>query len=208
MSTMQSARFNMIEQQIRPWDVIDFKVLQIMEEIDRADFVGESFKGLAYADCQIPVAEGIKMLPPNIEGRLLQSLQIEPDDSILEVGCSNGYLTACLASLGQHVVTLQNDADILQHAAANVESYQLENIEYRKGTSSALDDSKTYDAIAVAASLPTIPDNLKLALAVGGRLFIVCGELPIMEAMLITRTGESDWQTESLFETSLPRLAG
>ncbi len=207
MSTMQSARFNMIEQQIRPWDVIDFKVLQIMEEIDRADFVGESFKGLAYADCQIPVAEGIKMLPPTIEGRLMQSLQIEPEDTILEIGCSNGYLTACLASLGQHVVSLQNDADILQHAAANVESYQLENIEYRKGSSNTIDESKTYDAIAVTASLPTIPDNFKQALTIGGRLFIVCGELPIMEAMLVTRTSETDWQTESLFETSLPRLS-
>ena len=206
MSTMQSARFNMIEQQIRPWDVIDFKVLQVMEQIDRADFVGESYRGLAYADCQIPVEGGIAMLPPNIEGRLLQSLQIEPDNNILEVGCSNGYLTACLASLGQHVVTLQNDADVLQHAAAHVESYQLENIEYRKGTCGAVDENGVYDAIAVTASVPVIPDNLKQALKVGGRLFIVCGELPIMEAMLVTRTSETDWQIESLFETSLPRL--
>ena len=203
---MQSARFNMIEQQIRPWDVIDFKVLQIMEEIDRADFVAESFKGLAYADCQIPVAQDIKMLPPTIEGRLLQSLQIEPEDRILEIGCSNGYLTACLASLGQRVVTMQNDADILQHAAANVESYQLENIEYRKGNSRELDESGAYNAIAVTASLPSVPDNFKQALAIGGRLFIVCGEQPIMEAMLVTRTSETDWQTESHFETSLPRL--
>ena len=206
MSSIQSARFNMIEQQIRPWDVIDFKVLQVMEEIDRSDFVGEQFKGLAFADCQVPVSGGISMLPPNIEGRLLQALQVAPEDRVLEVGCTTGYLTACLASLGDSVVTLQSDIDVLQLAAANVESYQLENVEYRKGNSSELEEDQAYDVIAVTASVPEIPDNLKRALKVGGRLFVVCGEPPIMEAMLITRSSEADWQTESLFETSLPRL--
>ncbi len=206
MNTEESARFNMIEQQVRPWEVIDFKVLHTMEQIDRIDFVGEQYRGLAYADCQIPVAEGISMLPPTIEGRLLQALQIMPGDRILEIGCTNGYLTACLASLGESVVTLQNDIDILQHAASNVESYQLENIEYRKGDSRELDETRAYDVIAVTASMETIPENLKQALNVGGRLFAVCGHPPIMEATLVTRSGDNDWQTESLFETSLPRL--
>ena len=207
MTTEQNARFNMIEQQVRPWEVIDFKVLHTMEQIDRIDFVGEQYRGLAYADCQIPVTEAVSMLPPTIEGRLLQALQIMPGDRILEIGCSNGYLTACLASLGSHVVTVQSDADLLNHAAANVESYQLENIEYRKSASEAIDEPDTYDVIAVTGSVPVIPDNFRDALKIGGRLFAVCGQPPIMAATLLTRTADADWQIESLFETSLPRLS-
>lgn len=197
----------MIEQQIRPWDVIDIKVLQTMEQIDRADFVAPQYQGIAYADCQIPVNDHLSMLPPTIEGRLLQALQIRPSDDVLEVGCSSGYLTACLASLGNHVVTLHDDIDVLQQAAANIESYQLENIEYRKAASSTLDEPGKYDVIAVTGSLPQVPDNFRQALKTGGRLFVVTGYAPIMEALLVTRCGESDWHTESLFETRLPGLS-
>lgn len=206
MSSQQSARFNMIEQQVRPWEVIDFKVLHTMEQIDRIDFVDEKYQGLAYADCQIPVTDGVRMLPPTIEGRLLQALQIEPTDRVLEIGCSTGYLTACLANLAQHVVTLHTSTEILDLAKSNLASYPLDNVEFRVASTASINDIKLFDVIAVSASLADIPENLKQAMAINGRLFAVCGEAPIMEATLLTRTSETDWESESLFETSLPRL--
>ena len=206
MSTAEIAKFNMIEQQIRPWEVLDNNVLSTLNNISREDFVVDAYKGLAYADCQIPVGEGIRMLNPIVEGRLLQALQIEPDDEVLEIGCSSGYLTACLARLAKTVDSIDTSEELITTARNNVTAYALSNINFQQTNTFSLDRSQAYDVIAVTGSVATVPENLKQALKVGGRMFIVAGSAPVMQALLITRVYESEWITQSIFETDLPRL--
>ena len=207
MSTAQTAKFNMIEQQIRPWEVIDPRVLDVIDRLDRADFVPEPYRGLAYADCQVPLGDGARMLPPTIEGRLLQALLLEPGDRVLEVGSCSGYLAACLAELAESVDSIDARAPIVERARANVEARGYDNVSFECLSPDALDRPRRYDAIAVTASLAELPANLREALAPGGRLFAVVGEAPAMEALLVTRVDDDHWQTRSLFETDLPRLA-
>jgi protein-L-isoaspartate(D-aspartate) O-methyltransferase len=206
MNTTEIAKFNMIEQQIRPWEVLDHQVLSTLEQLNREDFVQEAYKGLAYADCQIPLANGVRMLPPNVEGRMLQALLLGDDDQVLEVGSGCGYISACLASLAGHVKSIDADADIIERARTNIASLGLDRIEFEQMSLTQLDVSESFDAIAVTASLPALPQNLKQALTIGGRMFIICGYSPAMEALLITRVSTSEWTTQSLFETDLPRL--
>ena len=208
MTTSEVAKFNMIAQQIRPWEVLDPRVLSVLEEIDREAFVRDNHKGLAYADCQIPVADGVRMLPPTVEGRMLQALTVEPDDRILEIGSGSGYLTACLARLGERVTSLDTRADIIEFASSNLAACGIDNVDFGERALDEIDDDKAWDVIAVTGSLATLPDNLQRALKPGGRLFVVVGSSPVMEAMLITRVGESEWTRQSLFETDLPRLHG
>jgi len=206
MTNAETARFNMIEQQIRPWEVLDNRVLSTFGQIDREDFVRDAYKGLAYADCQIPLGNGVNMLPPIIEGRLLQALLIEADDEVLEVGSGRGYLTACLAHLAQRVRSIDSNAEIIDFARTNVASYGSDNVEFEQCGLAQIDATEDYDAIAVTRSLATVPENLKQALKTGGRMFVVTGRSPVMQALLITRIGASEWTTQSLFETDLPRL--
>lgn len=202
------AKYNMIEQQIRPWEVLDNRVLSVLDAVDRADFVRPAYQGLAYADCQIPVGNGVRMLPPTIEGRMLQALMIGPDDRVLEVGCGSGYLGVCLAQLAQQVTSIDARAEIVDFARANQAKFGPQNCEFRELDQSQVNERLRYDVIAVSASLARVPDNLRQALTLGGRMFIVVGQSPVMEALLITRVGESAWTTQSLFETDLPRLDG
>ena len=206
MNTTEIAKFNMIEQQIRPWEVLDHQVLSTLEQLNREDFVQEAYKGLAYADCQIPLANGVRMLPPTIEGRMLQALLLSDADQVLEVGSGSGYISACLASLAGHVKSIDANADIIERAQANVARLGLERVEFEQMSLTQLDAPESYDAIAVTASLPALPQNLKQALKPGGRMFVICGYSPVMEALLITRVGASEWTSQSLFETDLPRL--
>jgi protein-L-isoaspartate(D-aspartate) O-methyltransferase len=199
MSNAETAKFNMIEQQIRPWEVLDNRVLSTLGQVDREDFVRDAYKGLAYADCQIPLGNGVNMLPPTIEGRLLQALLIEADDEVLEVGSGSGYLTACLAHLAKRVRSIDSNAEIIDFARTNVASYGSDNVEFEQCGLAQIDATEAYDAIAV-------PENLKQALKTGGRMFVVVGRSPVMQALLITRIGASEWTTQSLFETDLPRL--
>jgi len=206
MSNTEIAKFNMIEQQIRPWEVLDNQVLTVIEQLNREDFVDPVYRGLAYADCQIPVASGVRMLPPTVEGRMLQALLLDSDDQVLEVGSGSGYISACLASLAGHVRSIDANADIIERAQANVARLGLERVEFEQMLLAQLDAPESYDAIAVTASLSAVPQNLKQALKIGGRMFIICGYSPVMEALLITRVGANEWSTQSLFETDLPRL--
>ena len=208
MSTAEVAKTNMIAQQIRPWEVLDHQVLSVMEQLNREDFVAEAYKGLAYADCQIPVAEGVRMLPPTIEGRMLQALTIRSDDEVLQLGSGSGYLTACLASLARQVTSVDSRATILELARENIANCNLDNVSFENQAMSTFHRAETFDVIAVTGSLPAIPDNLRQALRIGGRLFVIVGESPVMQALLITRVGPSEWTTQSLFETDLPRLGG
>ena len=206
MTTSETAKFNMIEQQIRPWEVLDHQVLAVIERLDRADFVADAYRGLAYADCQIPVANGVRMLPPTIEGRVLQSLLLEPGDDVLVVGSISGYISTCLACLGGKVHSIDADADIVELARDNASRLGHEGINFEQCSLKAFDAPAQYDAIAVTGSLADVPDNLKQALRVGGRLFVICGHSPVMQALLIRRVSDDEWTRQSLFETDLPRL--
>jgi protein-L-isoaspartate(D-aspartate) O-methyltransferase len=206
MNNTEIAKFNMIEQQIRPWEVLDHQVLDVIERLNREDFVDATYRGIAYADCQIPLQNGVRMLPPTVEGRMLQALLLGADDRVLEVGSGSGYITACLASLAAQVSSIDADAEIIARAQNNIARLGLTNVEFAQQTLAQFDEPDSYDAIAVTASLPAIPQNLEQALKIGGRLFVICGQSPVMEALLITRVGASEWTRQSLFETDLPRL--
>lgn len=206
MNNAETAKFNMIEQQIRPWEVLDNQVLSTLDQIHREDFVRETYKGLAYADCQIPLGNGVSMLPPVIEGRMLQALLIKAEDEVLEVGSGCGYLTACLAHLAQRVNSVDSSSEIIDFAKSNVASCGQDNVDFEQRDLAQIDALEAYDVIAVTASLPVVPENLKQALKAGGRMFVIVGRSPVMQALLVTRIGELEWTTQSLFETDLPRL--
>jgi len=206
MNTVSVAKFNMIEQQLRPWEVLDRNVLSVIGQLDREDFVPEIYKGLAYADCQIPLTNAATMFPPIVEGRMLQALLIDTDDHILEIGTGSGYITACLATLGKRVLSLDIDTTSQQTAAAILQSKSLNNVEFEIKNAFECNYIKAFNVIAVTGSVKSIPENLKKALIVGGRLFVIVGESPAMQALLITRASTNEWITESLFETDLPAL--
>lgn len=206
MNNIEIARFNMIEQQIRPWEVLDHQVLSTLQRINRADFVAPAYRGLAYADCQIPLVNGARMLPPTVEGRMLQALLLDADDDVLVVGCGSGYIGACIACLARRVKCIDTDADLVALATANLEQAGQHGIEVVQASLGDFDETASYDAIAVTGSLASVPQNLKLALRPGGRMFVIVGDSPVMQALLITRMDDSEWATQSLFETDLPRL--
>lgn len=205
-NTAEAAKFNMIAQQIRPWEVLDNQVLAVIDEVDRQDFVADSYKGLAYADCQVPVCADSTMLPPTIEGRMLQALLIEADDKILEIGSGSGYITACLARLGKQVLSLEVNDEALNLARQNVDNHGSANIEFEKMNAFDAKYDQDFDVIAVGGSVQKVPENLKQALSIGGRMFIIVGQSPVMQALLITRAGNNEWNTQSLFETDLLAL--
>jgi protein-L-isoaspartate(D-aspartate) O-methyltransferase len=206
MSNTETAKFNMIEQQIRPWEVLDHQVLTVIERLNREDFVAPPYQGLAYADCQIPLHNGVHMLPPTVEGRMLQALLLDAQDQVLEVGSGSGYIAACIASLSAGVKSIDVDGEIIERARANLLRSGFDQIEFEQVVLADFEAPESYDAIAVTASLPAVPENLKHALKTGGRLFVICGHSPVMEALLITRVDANEWTRQSLFETDLPRL--
>jgi len=206
MNTAEAAKFNMIEQQIRPWEVLDPQVLHVLNTLSRADFVKDQYKGLAYADCQIPLGNQTHMLPPVIEGRMLQALQIQKDDDILEIGAASGYISACLATLGKQVLSLDVHEQNLEFARQNIKQAGLDNVEFQQANGLTCDFPDNYDVIAVNGSVREVPESLLQALRQNGRLFIIVGRSPVMQALLVTRTGEAEWTKQSLFETDLPAL--
>ena len=207
-NTAEVAKFNMIQQQIRPWEVLDDQVLAVLDEIDRQDFVQDCYKGLAYADCRVPISTGASMFPPVIEGRMLQALLIENDDKILEIGSGSGYITACLEKLGKQVVSLEINPETLDLAKQNIASYNFNNVEFEQADAFNCKYDQAFDAIVVGGAVRKVPENLKQALNIGGRMFIIVGQSPVMQALLITRASIDEWITQSLFETDLPELTG
>lgn len=206
-SEIEQARFNMIEQQIRTWDVLDQRVLDVMKSVPREQFVPEHYRSLAFADTNIPLGHDQVMMAPKLEGRLLQALAITPDDSVLEIGTGSGYLTACLARLGKQVTSIDITADFTTAAAAKLEAQGISNITLETlDAAEGIESEKRYDVIAVTGSLPLLQQQFQKNLAVGGRLFIITGSLPIMEANLISRVDENHWSSECLLETCIPPL--
>jgi protein-L-isoaspartate(D-aspartate) O-methyltransferase len=201
---LEQARFNMIEQQIRPWDVLDQRVLDAMQIIPRENFVPEQYRSLAFADTNIPLGHDQVMMTPNVEGRLLA---IQPDDTILEIGTGSGYLTACLARLGRHVTSLDIEPEFTAQAEARLAAQGISNVTLETADAAGgVERGKSFDVIAVTGSLPVLQQQFHDNLNTGGRLFVISGQLPIMEALLITRVDASSWTRESLFETSIPPL--
>jgi protein-L-isoaspartate(D-aspartate) O-methyltransferase len=203
----EQARFNMIEQQIRTWEVLDQRVLDVIASTPREDFVPERYRQLAFADINIPLDHGQAMMQPKLEGRILQVLAIQPSDSVLEIGTGSGYLTACLAKLGRNVHSVEIFPELTHAAQKRLAAHAIQNVALRIGDASAgWDVDAPYDVIAVTGSTPVLPPGFQQGLAIGGRLFVVVGQAPAMEALLITRVGENEWTRESLFETVLPPL--
>ncbi len=204
---IEQARFNMIEQQIRTWEVLDQHVLEVLTQTPREEFVPEAHRALAFADLAIPLGHGQSMLQPKMEGRILQSLSIRFTDRILEIGTGSGYLTACLAKLGSHVDSVDIFTDFIDAAAPRLDTHAPGNITLTSGDAAAgWPQSAPYDVIAISGSLPVATPVFQQQLAPGGRLFMVTGSAPAMQAWLITRVGANDFSRECLFETVLPSL--
>lgn len=200
----EQARYNMIEQQIRPWMVLDPDVLETLGTLPREHFVPAAYRGLAYADTRIPLGHGQTMLPPVVEGRLLQALEILPEDRILEVGTGSGFLAACLARLGSHVDSVDIHEDFVHAAANRLDALGTDNVSLQTGDAArGWSGDRPWDVIALTGAVPEVPDAHLRALAPGGRLFAIIGEQgrPIMEAVVVTRVDTEEWATESLFET-------
>lgn len=204
--SMVQAREQMIEQQVRAWDVLDAQVLETLRKVPREAFVPPQHRFLAFADVEIPLPCGQHMLRPSVVGRLLQALALTGGERVLEVGTGSGFVTACLRTGGASVRSLEIFPELAELARANVSSLGLRDIEIVAQDASQLDSDVRYDAIAITASLPIPDERFQRQLAVGGRLFVVVGEPPVMEARLVRRITDDAWGTESLFETVIDPL--
>lgn len=205
----EKARFNMVEQQVRPWEVIDPRVLKLMESLPREAFVPDTYQDLAYADIEIPIGQGHSMMFPRLEGRLMQALDLQPGDKVLEVGTGSGYLTACLAGLAEKVVSIDIHREFTDAAASKLEQQGVKNVMLLNGDALAGPvQGAPFDAIAVTGSLPTSQqaEIFRQQLAPGGRMFVIIGQAPVMSCQLITRHNEKVFQEESIFETEVSPL--
>lgn len=201
------ARFNMIEQQIRTWEVLDPVVLDLLALVPREAFVSEAYQGLAFADIELPIGHGQTMLSPKLEGRILQSLNIKKTDKVLEIGTGCGYFTALLASLAEQVVSVEINPELCQLAATHLAKQNITNVILEVGNAATgWDKQAPYNAIVYTGSLPIEPAGLRKNLAISGSLFVVLGEAPVMQATLIRRVSETGYQQDVLFETCLPEL--
>ncbi|AGA91104.1 protein-L-isoaspartate carboxylmethyltransferase [Thioflavicoccus mobilis 8321] len=210
VSRIDRARFNMVQQQVRPWDVSDDRVLTALAEVPRESFVPDAYRSLAYADIEVPIAAGRVMLAPKIVGRLLQAVQPQPGDKALTIGADNGYLAACLAHLGARVLCLEDDPDLAREAENRLVGVAASGIEVRVEDGLAAPVvGGPFDVIAVTGSVPTDEPvaALQAQLAADGRLFVVVGQAPVMEALLVTRVGTRDFRRQALFETCAVPLA-
>ncbi len=205
----ERARVNMVEQQVRTWEVLDQRVLDAMSDVPREAFVPQAYRNLAFADISIPLGHGQVMMSPKVEGRLLQALASTTADRVLEVGTGSGYLTALLARLAREIVSVDIYDDFVASASTRLGKLGYGNVRLEAGDAlHGWSAGAPWDVIAVTGSVPELALAFGEQLAPGGRLFIVVGEAPVMDARLVTRLGAAEWRTESLFETDLPPLIG
>lgn len=206
MTLNDSAREQMIQQQLRAWDVLDERVLDTIRNVPRERFVPAEHRFLAYADTDIPLPHRQHMLRPNIVGRLLQSLELRGSERVLEIGAGTGFVTACLASCSTHVRSVEIFPDLAEAARKTLADLRIGNIEIIAADATRLETSERYDAIALTASLPVRDERFERRLAVGGRLFVIIGSPPVMEAWLVRCVSEGVYARESLFETVVDPL--
>lgn len=204
----ERARFNMVEQQVRPWEVLDTRVLDVLGEIKREDFVPPRHRKLAFADLSIPLEHGEFMMKPVVEGRVLQALELSGDEDVLEIGSGSGFLTACLSRLARQVVSIEIHVDLADRARARVGASGIRNCQIEAADAFDFHPAQAFDAIAVTGAVANIPDSFQRWLKPGGRLFVVHGLSPAMNAALLTRQGPDYIEAKSLFETDLPYLRG
>lgn len=204
---IEQARHAMIEQQIRPWDVVDMQVLNTMLQVPRERFVPEQYQSLAFADAQLPLAHGQFMLKPVVEARMLQALALNANDEVLEIGTGSGFITACLASMARSVTSIDLYEDFISAARAHLNALDLNNVRLLHSDALNYEPNQQFDVIAVTAAVSTVPANFLEWLRPGGRLFVVEGDTPAQEALCITRTAEG-FERKSLFETDVPYLLG
>jgi protein-L-isoaspartate(D-aspartate) O-methyltransferase len=204
----ERARFNMVEQQVRPWEVLDARVLDVLGEIKREDFVPPRHRKLAFADLAIPLEHGEFMMKPVVEGRLLQALELTGDEDVLEIGTGSGFLSACLSRLARQVFSIEIHADLAERARARIGSSGIRNCQVQASDAFDFHPAQTFDAIAVTGAVAVIPESFQRWLKPGGRLFVVHGKSPVMNAAVLTRQGPDYIEAKSLFETDLPYLQG
>lgn len=205
---IEKARFNMIEQQIRPWEVFDPRVLNLISKVPREVFVPKAYRNLAFADFCIPLGHDEVMMPPKVEGRLLQALMLSPKDTVLEIGTGSGYLTALLAKLAKHVDSVDIINDFVKEASTRLNSLNIHNVSLNVGDAiNGWNIDSRYDVIVLTGSVLSLEPHFQAQLKEGGRLLAIVGEEPVMQVQLISRVG-SDFNSEVLFETSLRPLLG
>jgi protein-L-isoaspartate(D-aspartate) O-methyltransferase len=209
---IELARFNMIEQQIRPWQVLDPAVLSLLAVVKREDFVPAQHRALAFVDTQIPLLDspdGPCMLEPKVEARLLQELHVTHTDRVLEIGTGSGFMAALLAHRAQEVTTIESHPELVRMARRNLQFAGLGRVQVVEGDAAkTLPAGGPWDVILLSGSVAEIPKSLLQQLKLGGRMAAVVGSLPIMRARLITRTAETSWSDIELFDTVAPRLSG
>ena len=202
----EQARFNMVEQQIRPWDVLDFDVLDALSELPRERFVTAEQQGYAYADTSLPLPNGGQMLEPKVVARLIQGLQLQKSDTVVEIGTGSGYATALLSRLAGRVISVDTDAEQQQRAAAVLADLDIHNVEFR-----VLDGlqglGEEFSAVYVGGSCPVMPEKLKAQLKDGGRMVVILGQAPVMRATLV-RQSDSGLVATQPWDTLAPRLIG
>ena len=206
---IEQARFNMIEQQIRPWDVLNQGVLELLAVVKREDFTPEAYRALAFVDTEVPLPGGQCMLAPKVEARLLQELAVHKHERVLEIGAGSGFMAALLAHRAQHVTTLEIDAGLTEFARANLRRAGVMNVtvNHADGSKGLMSDAP-FDVIVLSGSVAAVPAALLAQLKVGGRLVAIVGQEPVMRAMLVTRTGEQGLEHTVLFDTVAQRLQG
>lgn len=205
-NSVELARFNMIHQQIRPWNVSDARVLGVLDTIPREAFVPAAYRGVAFADMEIPLPSGHSMMAPKLVAKLLQGLAIRPKDNILEIGTGSGYLTACLAKLGGYVTSIDMDAEAIAAATKRLNGLGFRNVSLKAGDAMEAIPGGSFDIIVIGGSIPHRDERFERALTNGGRLFAVIGQSPLMDACFITRLGDDEWRYEPKFETDLAPL--
>lgn len=203
----QQARFAMVEQQVRPWEVLDPRVLDVLMTVRREDFVPARHRKLAFADLPLPLEHGEVMMKPVLEGRLLQALGLAPEDDVLEVGTGSGFVTACLCALAREVVSIDIHADFVERVRARLQSDGVTNARLEQADALAWQPGRQFDAVCVTGAVATDPERFGAWLKPGGRLFVIHGLSPVQEALLVTRRGDG-FHRESLFETDVPYLRG
>ena len=204
---IEQARFNMIEQQIRPWDVLDPDVLELLLVVKRENYVPAAYKNLAFVDSEIPLPGGEAMLTPKLEARLLQDINLKKHENVLEIGAGSGYMAALLAHKGRHVTTVEISAELKALAEKNLADNGVSNVSVELGNGAqGWSKGAPYDVIVISGGLPVLPDAFLQQLKVGGRLVAIVGASPAMKAQLVTRVSESAFDTKTLFETEVKLL--
>lgn len=203
----QQARFAMVEQQVRPWDVLDPRVLETLMTVRREDFVPPRHRKLAFADLPLPLEHGEVMMKPVLEGRMLQALALSPGDEVLEVGTGSGFVTACLSKLAREVTSIDRHADFVERTRARLVADGVTNVRLEVADVFDWQPGRQFDAICLTGAVATDPERFAAWLRPGGRLFVIHGRSPVQEAILLTRDGDALLR-ESLFETDVPYLHG